>query len=168
MLFTSYLIESNPDKSVHVFLRIIVALIAGVMIAGFAGFTTVASYLFLAIAVGGVVFAVIKKGYVQEFDVSENKLTITASTIEIAGVVYELEKIRGLQFFIHSYAGLSYMGQEYSTSDGMNNYVSFTNDDKAIKCRFFLEGSIHTVLLYKAIKELQRNIIDVTVTSKFA
>ncbi|THU41265.1 hypothetical protein FAM09_03920 [Niastella caeni] len=153
MQFVTYIIEGNPDKSVDVAAKIVAGLIAGVFIACLTGFATIAAYLFLIMAVGGIIFAFVKKGNIQSHGLSKSQLLISTSSVQIAGDVYEMGKIKDLQFRIHSYAGLDYMADGLKTSDGMNNYVSFTVDEKKINCRFYLDGPTHTLTLCKLFQE---------------
>ncbi len=162
MQFVTYVIEGNPDKSVDVVSKIVVGLIVVIFITCLTGFAIIAAYIFLAIAVGVIIFAFIKKGNIQSHGLSKNKLIISSSSVEIAGVVYEMEKISDLHFKIHSFAGLDYMSDGLKTSDGMNNYVSFTVDESEIECRFYIDGPTHTLTLYRVFQELNYKAIQYT------
>jgi hypothetical protein len=155
MEFSTYTIEGNPDKTVKKGTNISLFLIVGALLTCVIGFFTIGTVLFILAVVVGVVLAIFKKGNVQAYVLTKNRLVITPASIEIAGVVYALEKIKDLRFVIHSYAGLDYMevGLGYQTSDGMENYVSFTVDDKKTVCRFYLNSPKHTYLLAEVLQE---------------
>lgn len=155
MEFSTYTIEGNPDKTVRGGTNISLILIIGALITCMIGFTTIGTVLFVLAVIVGVVLAVFKKGNVQAYVLSKNKLVITPASIEITGVVYDPQKIKDLRFIIHSYAGLDYMDRSigYSTSDGMENYVSFTIDGKKITCRFYLNSAKHTFMLAEVLQE---------------
>ena len=157
MQFETYTIEGNPDKTVVTVSNIALGSLMGALFTCMAALYTIGTILFVAAVIIGTVLAVIKKGNIQAIVLSKNKLIITTSSIEIAGVVYDLKQITDLRFFIHSYAGLDYMADGLKTSDGMNNYVSFISDGKKINCQYILGGPTHVLSLCELLQEFYRN-----------
>ncbi|OQP46750.1 hypothetical protein [Niastella populi] len=156
MEFSTYIITRNTDKTVVKGTNIVLVLIAGALVASLAGWYKTGTTLFILAVVAGITLAVMKKGNVQAYILSKTKLVITTASIEIAGVVYEMEKIRNLRFVIHSYAGLKYKdkGNMMSqTSDGLQNTLSFTYDGKSIACQFYLNSEKHTFILCQVLQE---------------
>jgi hypothetical protein len=156
MEFTSYIIIKNTDRTVKWGSAIVLSLIIGALITGVTGFVKIASVLFILGVIAGIIMFVIKKGNIQPYVLSKTKLVITPAAIEIAGVVYEIEKIKDLRFVIHSYAGLRYSegkSRFYQTSDGTLNYVSFTVDGKETGCRYYLNSEKHTFILCQVLQQ---------------
>jgi hypothetical protein len=123
---------------------------------GLTGFVKTASVLFILAVIAGIVMFVIKKGNIEPYVLSKDKLVITTTSIEIAGVGYEIEKIKDLKFIIHSYAGLRYSegrSRFYQTSNGTLNYVSFTVDGKETGCRYYLNSEKHTFILCQILQQ---------------
>jgi len=167
MQFTSYIIEGNPDKTVVAVTNIAMVALLGALITCFAGLMQIGTILFVTAVILGVVLALFKKGNIQAVVLSKNKLIITTSYIEIAGIVYEMEKIRDLHIGVHSFAGLDYMADGLKTSDGMNNNVSFTFDGKKKNCTFYLDGPTHTFSLCLVLQEFYRQKIPVIEVDRF-
>ena len=156
MEFSTYIITKNTDKTVVSGTYIVLVLTVGALIAGVTGWVKTASVLFILALIAGTVLTVMKKGNIGAFVLSKQKLVITTASIEIAGVVHDMEKIRELRFVIHSYFGLKYKekGSRLSqTSDGTQNYLSFTVDGAATGCRFYLNSEKHTFILCQVLQE---------------
>jgi hypothetical protein len=153
MQFEAYTIEDNPDKTVVTISNIAAVTILAALVVCMIGLYQLGTILFVIVVLGGVILAFIKKGNIQPYGISKNKLMVTTSAVKIADVVYEMDKIRDLRFHIHSFAGLDYMADGLKTSDGMNNYVSFTVNEKRINCRFYLNGPTHTLTLCRLFQE---------------
>jgi hypothetical protein len=153
MQFETYIIEENPNKTTVTISNVFAVITMLALVACIIGLYKIGTFLFVFVVIGGVVFALIKKGNIQPYVVSKNKLVITNTAVEIAGIVYQLNNIQDLRFFIHSYAGLDYMADGLKTSDGMNNYVSFISDEKKINCRFILGGATHVLSLCRVFQE---------------
>jgi len=156
MEFYTYIISRNTDKTVVSGTYLVLALAVGALITGVAGWVKTGSVLFILAVIAGIVLAVMKKGNIGAFVLSKKKLVITSAAIEIAGVMYELEKIKDLRFVLHSYFGLKYKDKGsrlHQTSDGTENYLSFTVDGKETGCRFYLNSEKHTFILCQVLQE---------------
>lgn len=156
MEFSTFIIIKNTDKTVKWGSAFVLCFITGALITGITGFVKTASVLFILAVIAGIIMFVIKKGNIQPYVLSKSKLVITPASIEITGVVYDVEKIKDLRFVIHSYAGLRYSegkSRFYQTSDGTLNYVSFTVDGKETGCRYYLNSEKHTFILCQVLQQ---------------
>lgn len=165
MEFSTYIIRKNNDKTVKWGSAAVLIFIIGALIMGLTGFVKIASVLFILAVIAGIIMFVIKKGNIEPYVLSKDKLVITATSIEIAGVGYELEKLKDLKFIIHSYAGLRYSegkSRFYQTSNGALNFVSFTVDGKETGCRYYLNSEKHTFILCQILQQFYYNKIPFT------
>jgi hypothetical protein len=156
MGFTSYIIKRNTDKTVVSGNTIVLVLIIAALVTGVIGFVKTASVLFILAVAAGIILFIIKKGRTQPLVLSKIKLVISLTSIEIEGVVYEMEKIKDLKFIIHSYAGLRYSegkSRIYQTSDGTQNYLTFTVDGNKVGCQYYLNSEKHTFILCQVLQE---------------
>ena len=166
MEFYTYTIEGNPDKTVQTVTNIAMGCVIGTLVVYMIGLFVIATILFSIAVILGVVLAIGKKGNIQAYVVSKNKLVITDSSISIAGENYDMGKVRDLQFKIHSYAGLDYMSDGLKTSDGMGNYVSFNYNGKEVKCNFYLNSAKHALILGQLFDEFYRRKIPFIETDR--
>jgi hypothetical protein len=157
MEFSTYIIRKNNDNTVKWGKGIVLTLIIAALITGLTGFVKIASVLFILAVIAGIVMFVIKKGNIEPYVISQDKLVITPASIEIAGVGFEIEKLKDLKFIIHSYNGLRYSegkSRFSQTSNGMLNFVSFTVDGKETGCRYYLNSEKHTFILCQVLQQL--------------
>ena len=157
MEFTTYVMKRNTDKTVVSGNTLVLVLIIAALITGVIGFVKTATVLFILAVAAGIILFIIKKGNTQAYVLSkENKLVINSTSIELEGVVYELEKIKDLKFVIHSYAGLRYSegkSRVYQTSDGTLNFLTFTVDGQKAGCQYYLNSEKHTFILCQVLQE---------------
>ena len=156
MEFSTYIIKKNTDKTVTWGKGTVLTLIVAALIMGLTGFVKTASVLFILAVIAGIVMFVIKKGNIEPYLITQDKLVITPTSIEIAGVGYEIEKVKDLKFIIHSYNGLRYTegkSRFSQTSNGMLNFVSFTVDGKETGCRYYLNSEKHTFILCEVLQQ---------------
>jgi hypothetical protein len=157
MEFSTYIIRKNTDKTVTWGKGTVLTLIVAALVVGLTGFVKVASVLFILAVIAGIVMFVLKKGNIEPYLITQDKLVITPASIEIAGVGFEIEKIKDLKFNIHSYNGLKYTegkSRFSQTSNGMLNFVSFTVDGKETGCRYYLNSEKHTFILCQVLQQL--------------
>lgn len=165
MEFSTYIIRKNNDNIVKWGKGTVLTLIIAALILGLTGFVKAASVLFILAVIAGIVMFVIKKGNIEPYVLSKDKLVITTTSIEIAGVKYELEKLKDLKFIIHSYAGLRYSegkSRISQTSNGTLNFVSFTVDGKETGCRYYLNSEKHTFILCQILQQFYYNKVPFT------
>jgi hypothetical protein len=156
MEFSTYIIRKNNDNTVKWGKGIVLTLIIAALITGLTGFIKVTSVLFILAVIAGIAMFVIAKGNIEPFVISQDKLVITPASIEIAGVGFELEKVKDLKFIIHSYNGLRYSegkSRFSQISNGMMNFVSFTVDGKETGCRYYLNSEKHTFILCEVLQQ---------------
>lgn len=156
MEFSTYIIKKNTDKTVTWGKGIVLTLIIAALVVGLTGFVKTASVLFILAVIAGIVMFVIKKGNIEPYLITQDKLVITPASIEIAGVRFEIEKVKDLKFNIHSYNGLRYADGKSGfsqTSNGMLNFVSFTVDGKETGCRYYLNSEKHTFILCEVLQQ---------------
>ena len=165
MEFSTYIIRKNNDNIVKWGKGTVLTLIIAALILGLTGFVKAASVLFILAVIAGIVMFVIKKGNIEPYVLSKDKLVITTTSIEIAGVKYELEKLKDLKFIIHSYAGLRYSegkSRISQTSNGTLNFISFTVDGKETGCRYYLNSEKHTFILCQILQQFYYNKVPFT------
>jgi hypothetical protein len=157
MEFTTYVMKRNTDKTVVSGNTIVLVLTIAALITGVIGFVKTATVFFILAVAAGIILFIIKKGNTQAYVLlKENKLVVNSTSITLEGVMYELEKIKDLKFIIHSYAGLRYSegkSRVYETSDGTQNYLTFTVDGNKIGCRYYLNSEKHTFILCQVLQE---------------
>jgi len=93
-----------------------------------------------------VIGALIARGDVATYGLSEEDLVVGSAGIDVGGRHYPLNQVANLDFDVQAYAGL-YMNDGAmvagSSSDGMTNRLSFEAGGKTITCGFFLESPVH-------------------------
>lgn len=159
MTFKTYIVEQNPDKSVRFFIPAVIVGILALIILGAMSLYTIAGWVAGGVVGAILVFAVIKKGRIQAIILSKKELIITARSISIDRKIYDINKVKKLEFRIHSFRGMPYSRNSYEkeTSAGMDNYVSFTFDNEEVYCKFYLNSKPHTLHLCRVFEEFYKN-----------
>jgi hypothetical protein len=155
MEFRTWLVEFSSNKWVRILLGAVILCIAGIIVAYSFNADTIITILFGACVLLVVVFAVVLKGKIQLYGISEDKLIITPDTIKIKDQTWEIKNIRNLVFNVDSYSGMDYRirGGGTNISDGMKNMISFSAGGKKVQYNFFLESAVHTTTLCTIFKE---------------
>ncbi|MDR3715736.1 MAG: hypothetical protein P4L51_23230 [Puia sp.] len=106
-----------------------------------------------------VIGAVIARGDVTDYGLSEQDLTVSMRGITVGDQFYPLQSIRNMDFDVQAYEGM-YVNDgamvSGSNSDGMTNRLSFEAGGKKIACGFFLQNAMHVQqlgLLFMAFYE---------------
>jgi len=90
--------------------------------------------------------ALIARGDVATYGLSEEDLIIRSGGIDVGSQHYPLNQVANLDFDVQAYAGM-YVNDgamiSGSNSDGMTNRLSFEAGGKTIACGFFLESPGH-------------------------
>jgi hypothetical protein len=93
-----------------------------------------------------VIGAIIARGDVATYGLSEDDLVFNAVGIEVSGRRYALNEVREIDFDVQAYEGL-YVNDgamvSGSKSDGMTNSLSFEVGGKKVSCGFFLQNKLH-------------------------
>jgi len=106
-----------------------------------------------------IIGAVVAKGDVADYGLSEEELVVSRGDIRVGGQVYAMEKVSAIDFDVQAFAGM-YVNDgamvSGSNSDGMTNRLSFEADGKKVKCGFFLENQLHAQQLALLFDEFYR------------
>jgi hypothetical protein len=104
-----------------------------------------------------VIGALIARGDVANYGLSEEELVVSASGIRVGEQHYPLNQLTNIDFNVEAYAGL-YVNDgamvSGSNSDGMTNGLRFEVGGKTIDCGFFLENKLHVQQLAVVFNEL--------------
>lgn len=93
-----------------------------------------------------VIGALIARGDVRSYGLSEEILQVGINGIAIGSEYYPMNQIRNLDFNVEGYAGRVVDDNAMpvgATSDGMTNEVSFSFGGKKISCGFYLQNMQH-------------------------
>jgi hypothetical protein len=97
-----------------------------------------------------VIGAVIAKGDVTNYGLSEEELVVSVDGIEIAGQLYPMGQVRKMDFNVEAYAG-RYMNDgamiSGTSSDGMTNHLHFECNGKPVTCGFYLSSKEQVLIL---------------------
>ncbi|HEY4062773.1 MAG TPA: hypothetical protein VGM30_12780 [Puia sp.] len=104
-----------------------------------------------------VIGAVIARGDVANYGLSEEELVVSLAGISVGSQRYPMQSITNMDFNVEAYAGL-YVNDgamvSGSNSDGMTNGLTFEVEGRKIDCGFFLENKMHVQQLAMVFNEL--------------
>ncbi|MHA4809590.1 hypothetical protein ACX0G9_15865 [Flavitalea flava] len=107
-----------------------------------------------------VIGAILAKGDVTNYALSEEELQITATGITIASQYYPLNQVTNMDFDVQAYDG-RYMNDgamiSGTSSDGMTNQLRFDANGKTIKCGFYLTSKMHVIELGQIFDQFYQN-----------
>ena len=93
-----------------------------------------------------VIGAIIARGDVTTYGLSEEELVVNPGGISVGGRHYPLNQVRKIDFDVQAYAGM-YVNDgamvSGSNSDGMTNSLTFEAGGATVDCGFFLENPLH-------------------------
>lgn len=93
-----------------------------------------------------VIGAVIARGDVSTYGLSEDWLSVTPAGIVVGDDRYALADVKELDFNVEAYAGM-YVNDgamiSGQNSDGMTNELSFEAGGRKVRCGFYLESKLH-------------------------
>jgi hypothetical protein len=93
-----------------------------------------------------VIGAIIARGDVTTYGLSEEELMVNLAGISVGARHYPLNQVRNLDFDVQAYAGM-YVNDgamvSGSNSDGMTNSLTFEAGGAVVDCGFFLENPLH-------------------------
>lgn len=93
-----------------------------------------------------VIGAVIARGDVRNYGLSEKELIIATQGIKVGDIFYPLPMVRDINFNVEAYDGM-YVNDgamvSGSNSDGMTNELRFESGGATIKCGFYLGSKQH-------------------------
>ena len=158
MEFKSYIVKNNLDKTTNN-TRYFVAfgIVVCLAFAAF-GMYSISTVLFVAVVIVILVAAFAKKGNIQVYQVSTEPFLLTPVSVRIEGKNYKISEISEIVFTVHSFNGMDYSqgGNSYLTSNGMDNYLSFSHRGLTENCRFYLNSKKHTLDLCAVLREYYR------------
>jgi hypothetical protein len=155
MEFSTCLVQFASNKWVRLLLASVGLLLLGIGVSWFLDAETMITILFGVAVVLIIVFAVVLKGKIQLYGLSNDKLTLTPDKITIKGQSWEIKNIKNLVFNVDSYDGMEYRlsGGGSNISDGLKNMISFKAEGKKIQYNFYLENALQTTTLCSIFKE---------------
>jgi hypothetical protein len=102
-----------------------------------------------------VVGAVIARGDVRNYGLSEEELIVSTAGIKVGDIFYPMKMIKSMDFNVEAYDGL-YVNDgamvSGSNSDGMTNDLRFESGGAVVKCGFYLSKQ-HVQLLASLFDE---------------
>jgi hypothetical protein len=88
-----------------------------------------------------IIGAVIARGDVRTYGLSEEELVVSMEGITVGAIHYPLRLVRNIDFNVEAYNGL-YMNDGAmvagSSSDGMTNQLTFESEGSTVVCGFYL------------------------------
>lgn len=93
-----------------------------------------------------VIGALIARGDVADYGLSEELLVVSLAGIDVGSRHYPLNQVSNIDFDVQAYAGM-YVNDgamvSGSNSDGMTNRLTFEAEGKKVACGFYLENKLH-------------------------
>ncbi len=158
MEFKSFIIKTNPDKTTsNTRYFVAIGMIACIAFAAF-GMYSISTYIFAAVVIIILVVAYAKKGNIQAHQISKDQFLLTTASIRIDQKTYKISEISEITFVVHSFNGMNYSdgGINNSTSNGMDNYLSFSYMGLKENFRFYLNSKKHALDLCAVLREYYR------------
>jgi len=130
---------------------------------------TVSTIFFGAVVVIVIGIALAKRGNIQAYEISREPFVLTPTGIRIGQISFKISEISEIVFIVHSFRGMDYSdgGGSYKTSDGMDNYLSFTHNGIPEKFRFYINSKKHALDLCSVLREYYRAKIPVVEQDMF-
>jgi len=102
-----------------------------------------------------VIGAIIARGDVRSYGLSEQELVVSTAGIKVGDVFYPMKMVKSMDFNVEAYDGL-YVNDgamvSGSNSDGMTNDLRFESGGAVVKCGFYLSKQ-HVQLLASVFDE---------------
>jgi hypothetical protein len=156
MEFRTRLVVSNKSrKAVVAYVGLVIAAVSLLMVF----FRSLEDYIPWAFGTGVVVVligAVLAKGKIATYGLSDEELVVSAAGIAIGGAFYPLEQVSDLNFNVEVFAGMpteAWGMPKDAISDGMGNELGFRWEGAKIACRFYLNSELHTQQLGVVFRE---------------
>ena len=156
MEFRAKLVVRRKNKKAYIaYAGLFIAMLSLVMvfIPGLQDYYAYAFGIGLAVVIIG---AVIARGDVTNYGLSEEELVVTTNGITVGSQHYPLPRVVKMDFNVEAYAG-RYMNDgamiSGTSSDGMTNQLRFESDGKSVVCGFFLRNQQHVFELGAVFNE---------------
>lgn len=93
-----------------------------------------------------VIGALVARGDVRNYGLSDEELIITMEGIKLGSIFYPMPMVKNMDFNVEAYDGM-YVNDgamvSGSNSDGMTNDMSFESGGSTVRCGFYLSGKQH-------------------------
>jgi len=123
---------------------------------------SISTILFVAVIIIILVAAFAKKGNIQAYQISSEQILLTPASVRIDQKTYKISEVSDIVFVVHSFNGMNYSDSgDYKTSDGMDNYLSFSYMGLTEECRFYLNSKKHALDLCAVLREYYRSKIPI-------
>jgi hypothetical protein len=103
-----------------------------------------------------VIGAVIARGDVRSYGLSDEDLVVNTSGIRVGAIQYPLPMVRNIDFNVEAYNGM-YVNDgamvSGSNSDGMTNSLTFVSGGAKVECGFLLRNKEHALQLAALFSE---------------
>ena len=133
--------KKNPKSRISALGAVL--LVVSLFVALMDGYERYAIWTFGAAVLLFILGAVLTKGDLTGFGVSNVYLTVSSSGIRIGDSFYPLGQVKNIDFNIKGYAGMAGEGLAFPAGgelDGMENYLQFEFIGEKFTCTFYLEG----------------------------
>ncbi len=158
MEFKSYIIKTNEDKTTNNTQYFVAIGIIACLVFAALSMYNMATIIFAAVVIIVLVIAFAKKGNIQAYQISHEQFVLTPTSIRIDQKTYKISEISEIVFTVHSFNGLNYSdgSSNYKTSNGMDNYLSFSYRRLTENCQFYLNSKKHALDLCAVLREYYR------------
>ena len=146
MEFRTKLVVSRRNRRAYIAYAGLFIAASSLVLVFVPGMTTYIPYVFgsgIAIVVIG---AVIARGDVRSYGLSEEDLVVSAKGITVGAIHYPMKLVSRMDFNVEAFNGM-YVNDgamiSGSNSDGMTNSLSFESSGAKVECGFYLHSKEH-------------------------
>ena len=149
MEFRTRIVISKRNKRAYIAYAGLFIAASSLLVAFIPSLNSYYPYVF-GVGIGIVIIgAVIARGDVRSYGLSEEELIVSTAGIKVGGIFYPMKMVKNMDFNVEAYDGL-YVNDgamvSGSNSDGMTNDLKFESGGAVIKCGFYLSRQ-HVQLL---------------------
>jgi hypothetical protein len=156
MEFRTKLVVSRRNRRAYIAYAGLIIAASSLVLVFLPGMTGYIPYVFgsgIAIVVIG---AVIARGDVRSYGLSEEDLVVSAQGITVGAIHYPFRMLSGIDFNVEAFNGM-YVNDgamiSGSNSDGMTNSLAFESGGAKVECGFYLESREHVQQLAALFSE---------------
>ena len=141
MEFRTRIVVSRRNKRAYIAYAGLIIAASSLLVAFIPSLNSYYPYVF-GVGIGIVVIgAVIARGDVRSYGLSDEELIVGTAGIKVGGIFYPMKMIKAMEFNVEAYDGL-YVNDgamvSGSNSDGMTNDMKFESGGAVVKCGFYL------------------------------
>jgi hypothetical protein len=146
MEFRTRVVISRRNKRAYIAYAGLVITAASLLLVFIPTLSSYIPYVF-GTGVGVIVIgALIARGDVRNYGLSEDELIVSVEGIKVADIFYPMKMVKAMDFNVEAYDGM-YVNDgamvSGSNSDGMTNELRFESGGATVKCGFYLSGKQH-------------------------